>query len=458
MLETGTLSIQLLFLIPPFLSDMVMLLVGAGCAFLFTYLLTFGVRAFCYKMGWLDYPAARRVHEKAVPRLGGIAIFLAFLLASLLFYTPGSTNEVIIYWLLLVAATLMVLIHAYDDIWGLKPVPKLVAQAVAVVIILGPWGGVFHGILLFTFNNPFGRTIAQPGLPWYLQPTLFLLIHPPSPDIQPSISFAAIPAVLLTWFWTAGMMNTVNMIDGLDGLATGVVAIAGLFITVISFILGQQSIAVLAAIFTGAVLGFLPHNWNPAKIFMGDTGSMFLGLSLAVLSIMGGAKLALALMVLGVPILDVAVVIMNRVRRGQSPLHYDKTHLHHRLIATGLSVKQICYVIYGLSLVFGLLAVSLSSFPYAHFLKFMGITLVGITMVAMIIWIDYRQRQRGVRINLGGPDATPPAGGVAEEKGASDDIQDMSQMTAEHPTETQEAILPQPDLPQSEHSPARLPL
>jgi UDP-GlcNAc:undecaprenyl-phosphate GlcNAc-1-phosphate transferase len=457
MVQTGTISVQLLFLIPSFLPDAVVLLIGGGCAFLFAYLLTFGVRAFCYKMGWLDYPAARRVHIRAVPRLGGVAIFLAFILASLLFYTPGSTNEVIIYWLLLAAATLIVVIHVYDDVLGLKPIPKILAQTVAVLIILGPWGGVFHGILLFTFNNPFGRAVMQPGLPWYLQPTLFLFVHPPSPDIQPSITFVAIPAILLTWFWTAGMMNTVNMIDGLDGLATGVVAIAGLFITLISFIMGQQSIAVLSAIFTGAVLGFLPHNWNPAKIFMGDTGSMFLGLSLAVLSIMGGAKLAMALMVLGVPILDVAVVIINRVRRGQSPLHYDKSHLHHRLIATGLSVKQICYVIYGLSFVFGLLALLLSGINNAHFYKLLGVGLVGITMGAMIFWIDYRQRQRGVRIDLDGPDQTPPTG-EAIQQGASDDVRETS---SEHPDaigETQETILPQPDRSQSEHSPARLPL
>ncbi len=337
-------------------------------------------------------------------------MFVAFVFGSLLFYTPGSANEVIIYWLLLAAAALMVVVHAYDDILGLKPWPKLLAQTIAVVIVLGPWGGVFHGILLFTFNNPFGREIMQPGLPWYLQPTLFLFIHPPSPLVQPGITFRAIPAILLTWFWTAGMMNTVNWIDGMDGLATGVVGIAGLFITLISFILQQQSIAVLSAIFTGAVLGFLPHNWNPAKIFMGDTGAMFLGLGLAVLSIMGGAKLALALMVLGVPILDVAVVIINRIRRRQSPLHYDKTHLHHRLMATGLSVKQICWVIYGLSFVFGLLALMLSGIHYAHFYKLVGVVLVGVTMAAMIAWIDYRQRKRGVRIKLGGPEPTPTPG------------------------------------------------
>jgi UDP-GlcNAc:undecaprenyl-phosphate/decaprenyl-phosphate GlcNAc-1-phosphate transferase len=171
--------------------------------------------------------------------------------------------------------------------------------------------------------------------------------------------------------------------------------------------LQQYSIAVLSAIFTGAVFGFLPHNWNPAKIFMGDTGSMFLGLALAVLSIMGGAKLALALMVLGVPILDVALVILNRIRRGQSPLHYDKTHLHHRLMAMGLSVKQICFLFYGVAIIFGLLALSFSGIHAAHFYKFVGIILVIITMFGLIIWVDYRQRLRGVPIKLGGPDTSP---------------------------------------------------
>jgi len=142
---------------------------------------------------------------------------------------------------------------------------------------------------------------------------------------------------------------------------------------------------------------------------MGDTGSIFLGLALAVLSIMGGAKLALALMVLGVPILDVAVVIMNRIRRGQSPVHYDKTHLHHRLMATGLSVKQICYLFYGVAIIFGLLALSFSGIHAAavHFYKFVGIILVILTMIGLIIWVDRRQRQRGVPIELGGPDPTP---------------------------------------------------
>jgi UDP-GlcNAc:undecaprenyl-phosphate/decaprenyl-phosphate GlcNAc-1-phosphate transferase len=455
MVQADIFSVHLLLLAPPSIPDIITLLIGGASAFLFAYLLTFAVRALCYKLGWLDQPAARRVHTKAVPRLGGVAMFVAFALASLLFYKPGSTNEVIIYWLLMTASLFLVIINAYDDIVGLKPLSKILAQTIAVIIILGPWDGVFHGILLFTFNNPFGREIMNPNLPWYQQPTFFLFIPPAPSGTQPSISFAAIPAVLLTWFWAAGMMNTVNWIDGMDGLATGVVGIAGLFITIISFMLQQQSIAILAAIFTGAVLGFLPHNWNPAKIFMGDSGSMFLGLGLAVLSVMGGAKLALALMVLGVPIIDVAVVIINRIRRRQSPLHYDKTHLHHRLMATGLSVRQICYVMYGLALIFGLLAVTLSGIQhYAHFFKFIGLALVVLTMIGLIVWMDYRQRQRGGRIQLGGPE-TPPNGDAAGKSGSNENKEAITEQGSEFINSSPGQ--PQPDSPHGEHLHARFP-
>lgn len=395
----------LLFLSIPGLPDIAILLLGGACAFLLAYLFTFGVIKFCQKFGWLDQPAERRIHTKAVPRLGGVAMFLAFVFASFLFYTPGDLNkhqiifghsypsELVSYILFLIAGTLIVLVHAYDDIKGLKPLPKLLAQTAAVIIVLGPGITMFHGVLLFGFSNPFGASVDNANLPWYLKPEISLFIH------HPDMTFAAIPAVLFTWFWMAGMMNTVNLIDGLDGLATGVTAITSLFITIISWTLGQQSIALLAGIFTGAVLGFLPHNWNPAKIFMGDSGSQFLGLGLAVLSIMGGAKVAMALMVLGIPILDVAVVMVNRVRRGQHPLHYDKTHLHYRLLAIGLSVKQICYIFYGLTVAFGLLALGLKPLY-----KLVGIGLVGLTMVGLVTWLDYRQHPRGTPVDPNSPE------------------------------------------------------
>jgi UDP-GlcNAc:undecaprenyl-phosphate/decaprenyl-phosphate GlcNAc-1-phosphate transferase len=161
-------------------------------------------------------------------------------------------------------------------------------------------------------------------------------------------------------------------------------------------------------------------------------------------------------MVLGVPILDVAVVIINRVRRRQSPLHYDKTHLHHRLMATGLSVKQICWVIYGLSIVFGLLALMLSGIHYAHFYKFVGVGLVGITMAVMIAWIDYRQRQRGVRIKLDGPEPTPtPSNGQEIAPAANDD--GIYDTTGDDQAEANEASQPRRNVLRADELQARLP-
>lgn len=393
---------------PAALPDLVLLLLGGACAFVLAYLFTFGVRRVCLRMGWLGKAEKGRTQD-FMPRLGGVGIFLAFVVASLLFYARSAVpqQELVSYWLLLVASVLIVAVHAYDDVKGLKPLTKLLAQTVAVIILLGPgWTVmkgvvtyVFHGVLLFGFSNPFGVSVRHAGIPWYHEPEITLFIH------QANITWLAIPAVLVTWFWMVGMMNTVNLIDGLDGLATGVVAITGLFITIISWTLGQYSIATLAAIFTGAALGFLPHNWSPAKIYMGDSGSQFLGLGLAVLSIIGGAKVALALMVLGIPILDVAVVMINRVRHGQHPLHYDKTHLHYRLRATGLSVRQICYFFYVLTLLFGIIALNTS-----HITKLIGLGIVGFTMLLLVLWVDRRQRQRGILIKLDGPDPEPENG------------------------------------------------
>src|SRR5579863_81578 len=395
--EASIIHIRLLFLIPTslFHNDIITLLPGGATAFVLALALTFVVKAFCYKVGWLDRPAARRVHKKAVPRLGGVAMFLAFVIVSVLFYAPGlnsNPTEISIFWLLLVASTFIVIVHTFDDIIGLKPRTKLIAQTIAAIIIMGPWIPTFRGVLLYTFSNPFYHL----HLPWFTEPNIFLFMQ------HADFSLLAIPAVLLTWFWTVGMMNTVNLIDGLDGLATGVVGITALFITITSFIQGQQSIAILAAIFTGAVFGFLPLNWNPAKIFMGDSGAMFLGLGLAVLSTMGGAKLALALMVLGLPILDLAVVAVNRKRRGQSPGHYDLTHLHYRLLATGLSVKRICLLFYVLTIMFGVLALRLN-----RVYKFEGFVLVGVTMIFLILWVDRRLRLRGVPLRPDSPEPSP---------------------------------------------------
>ncbi len=427
--DASLMHIRLLLLIPTslFHNNIIALLVGGATAFVLALAFTFAVKAFCYKVGWLDRPAARRVHTTAVPRLGGVAMFLAFAIVALLFYAPGANSnptELSIFWLLLIASMFIVVVHIFDDIIGLKPRTKLIAQTIAALIVMGPWIPTFRGVLLYTFSNPFYHL----PLPFLHEPNIFLFMQ------HADFSIVAIPAAILTWFWIVGMMNTVNLIDGLDGLATGVVGITALFVTIISFILGQQSIAILAAIFTGAIFGFLPLNWNPAKIFMGDSGSMFLGLGLAVLSIMGGAKLALALMVLGLPILDVAVVAINRKRRGQSAVHFDMSHLHYRLLSTGLSVKKICFLFYGLTIMFGVLALRLN-----RVYKFIGLGLVGLTMICLILWVDYRLRQRGVPLRPNGPRPAPNADEATADHDTASSVETASQHTK---AESHAAVIP----------------
>ncbi len=224
-------------------NNLALLLLGGACAFLLSYVLTFAVIAIAHKFNWYDRSTAERKREHAkapVPRLGGIAMFLAFVIASLIFYQFNPEldfKEVVIYWLFLASATLTVIVNVYDDIKGLKPLPKFIAQTVAVLLLLGPYiDGKFHGVLLFGFSNPFGRS-DSPALPWYQHSEITLFIHPGANQL-PAISLLAIPAVLFTWFWMVGMMNTINWIDGMDGLATGVVGITAFFIAVLSWILG----------------------------------------------------------------------------------------------------------------------------------------------------------------------------------------------------------------------------
>lgn len=394
----------LLSLLAPGFS-IVVLVIGGLVAFLLTYLFTFGVIALARRAGWVEKPVEGKIHTAPTPRVGGLGIYASFVVASLVLYAPffhtqplapdaietifghPYPKEVVIYVLFLLASAVIVAVHLYDDIRGLKPLPKIIAQTIAVIILLGPGFHYFHGVLFFGVHNPLPNTslIYNPALPWYREPELTLIIH------TPAISILAVPAVLFTWFWIAGMMNAVNFMDGQDGLAAGLVAIAGLFITIISWRLGQYTVALLSVIFTGAVAGFLPHNWSPARIWMGDSGSQFLGIALAVLAVIGGAKFALLLLILGLPILDIAWVMFKRIRRGQHPmqrdelpLHARETHLHYRLLFGGLTTRQICLVFYGSTFLLGLAALLLPSVY-----KFLGIALA-VAIMALLLWWSTR--------------------------------------------------------------------
>ena len=313
-------------------------LVGAGLAALLTFGLCLGVMRVCQRRGWLDRPEPRRVHGHPIPRLGGIAIFLSFTVVSLALFRPRSPHEWHVYVGLLAAAVVIVAVMAYDDVRGLPPLPRLGVQTVAALIAIYPGA----------------------------EGTLIQVIHNPLLASDHSRTFLALwIAIPFTWFWLTGMMNTVNWMDGTDGLAGGVVAIAACVMAAISWMLGQHGPALLCAILAGATLGFLPLNWHPARLFMGDSGAMFLGLALAILADVGGAKLATMLLLLGVPILDVARVILRRVRQGRSPLRFDRAHLHHRLLAGGFSQRQIALLFYVITALFGGLTI-LAAYLQVH--------------------------------------------------------------------------------------------
>lgn len=337
------------------------------------------------RYGLLDLPSGRHAHTTAAPRLGGIAIFVAFALVAALFYRPSSVYEQHVALGLFLASALTVVVMAIDDVRGLSPWLRLLAQTAAALLVIYP--GV-HGMIIEVIHNPLSSGMDA---------------------IVPLPAWVAIP---FTWFWIVGMMNTINWVDGVDGLAGGVVAIAAVVMAAISWMLGQDSIALLCAILAGATLGFLLLNWRPGTLFMGDSGAMFLGLALATLAGAGGAKLATILLLLGLPILDAARVIVRRIRRGQTPLHADRSHLHHRLLATGLSERQVALLFYAITGAFGAVTI-LAAYLQGHSWRWTSFfrltpwlriasseapTIIGLALVpavTLLIWaLVFRRRKR----------------------------------------------------------------
>lgn len=315
------------------------------------------VATLCRRWGVLDQPAPRRIHRAPAPRLGGIAVFVAFLAVSLALYRPANDYERHVYAGLLVASLLIVGVMAYDDVRGLPPLPRLFAQVVAALIAMFPAG---HGALIEVLHNPL--TAAHHG-------RTFL------------VAWIAVP---FTLFWIVGMMNTVNWMDGVDGLAGGVVTIAALAMAGVSWLLGQHTTALLSATLAGATLGFLTLNWHPARLFMGDCGSMFLGLALAVLANVGGAKLITMLILLALPILDAVRVLARRLRDGQSPLRADRSHLHHHLLAGGFTQRQVALLFYAVTALFGGVTIVVTAMQANESLSALRAALVGTLLAALV--------------------------------------------------------------------------
>lgn len=316
-------------------------------AFLLAFILTPLTIRLTTRFGWLDQPAPRRLHSTPTPRHGGIPIFVAFLAAVLVTWSfpRNDVAEPLKLAGLLLGLTLVAVVGAYDDARELKPWPQFLAQFLAAGIAVGA------GVMIDKVPNPLGGDL------W--------------------LGWLALP---FTIFWIVGMMNTINWLDGLDGLAAGVTAIAGAVLFLHTFRLEQFSLALLPLALAGAVLGFLIFNFPPARIFLGS-GAPLLGFALGVLSIIGGAKVATALLALAIPILDVAWQILSRIRAGRSPFEADRGHLHHRLYDYRVSPRMIVALYYVLSLTFGALALILPSGIY----KLIALLIISVGAVAVLM-------------------------------------------------------------------------
>ena len=298
-----------------------------------SYFFTPPVKNFAHKVGAIDVPKdARRMHKKPIPRLGGLAIYGGFLCSILIF---GQLDETML--CVLLGAAIIVALGIFDDVLALGAKLKFVVQIVAasIPVCIGDLQ-----IGLFTNLNPLSDTP---------------FVH---------LGILAVPVTII---WIVGITNAVNLIDGLDGLAVGVSSIAAITMLAVALLTGNMPIAITMAALAGACIGFMPYNLNPAKIFMGDTGSTFLGYMLATVSIMGLFKFyavisfAVPFLILGLPIFDTANAIIRRVAAGRSPMSPDRGHVHHKLIDMGFNQKQAVAILYAISATLGLTAVVLTS-------------------------------------------------------------------------------------------------
>lgn len=307
-------------------------LILALAAFAITYGTTPLVRKFAVRIGALDRPNSRKVHRSLMPYLGGIAIYLGFI-AVVLAAIPLSKSILG----LILGSTIILILGVVDDLKELSPKVKLLGQIAAALLVIP------FGIRVDILTNPFNG-----------------VLH---------LGVFSIP---VTVFWIIAVTNAVNLIDGLDGLAAGVAGVAASTLAVVAWTLGQTTVVYLAVILAASTFAFLRYNFHPARIFMGDGGAMFLGFALASLSVMGFTKgatlisLLVPVVILGIPILDTLFAIVRRYANHRPILQADRDHLHHRLLALGLTHRQTVLVIYSLSIILGGSAVLLTRLTTAQ--------------------------------------------------------------------------------------------
>ena len=307
-------------------------LMAAGMAAGMGLILTPLCRLLAFRIGAVDSPEARKIHQSPMPRLGGLAIYLGFS-PAFWFLAKGSPSL----WGLWLGGTLIFLVGLVDDIKNLHPLAKLMGQVLAALV------AVAWGVKVEFLTNPFDGLFVLGNL-----------------------------AIPVTLFWIVGITNALNLIDGLDGLAAGTAAIAGITIGIIAALRGEVLVAGLALSLAASSLGFLPYNFHPARIFMGDCGSMFLGYNLAVLAILGLTKgatvvsLFIPIVVLGLPIMDTLMAIFRRFLNKRPIFSPDRGHIHHKLLDQGLDQRQAVGIIYLVNACLGGSAIILSRLTTAQ--------------------------------------------------------------------------------------------
>lgn len=353
------------------ISSSTLLIIAAVCFLCLALLISLGVAPLSIivakKIGAIDVPIDdRRMHRRPVPRLGGLALFISFIVCALVYralvvsgidpaHDPAETMQKLV--AIIVGGFIIFILGVFDDTWGIPAKAKLLGQIACAVVVF------FMGLRIPAIRT-FGWHFAENSVGGLI------------------VSF------ILTVIWIVLFINMINLIDGLDGLAAGVVGIAALAISYSSYIHEQYTAAFLVLILAGAVLGFLPFNFYPAKAFMGDSGSMFLGFVLASVSIIGPAKsptliaTVAPVLVLGVPLFDVGFAVIRRKLRGQPIFSADKEHLHHQLTNLGMGQRRSVLMLYGISGIMGIAAIL-----FARFLYLEAICLFAIAIAFIIIFI-----------------------------------------------------------------------
>lgn len=328
------------------MADFALPLIGA---FVLSLFLTPWVAQLARRIGAIDQPNQRKVHKEPTPRLGGLAVFVAFILTVLL--TQPLSRELLG---LLVGAGIIAGIGILDDTRGLSARVKLLGQVLAATAVI-----------------PFG-----------------LQVHFVTDPLHGGMLFLGWWGIPLTIFWLVAVTNALNLIDGLDGLASGTAIIAAVTMAVVAWTDGQTASMAVAAILAASTLGFLRYNFHPARVFLGDTGSMLLGFVLAGTAIMGMAKSATAIsvlvpiVVLGIPLFDTAFAILRRARSHRPIFYPDKGHLHHRLLGIGLSHRSAVLAVYGINLVLGASAVLMTMLSTDQAVALLAIVATGLIALA----------------------------------------------------------------------------